>query len=356
MFCRWMLCLLLAGSVTSVSGQVLRFVHTRFDFGVVPESAGSVSHEFRFVNTGNVPLILTDVRSSCDCTVPEWPQQPILPRKEGVIRVVYETTGNPGVFDKTVTVHSNMRGGPVLLRITGSVERSVIPDLPEFSEAMGPLKFRKRYLSLGEVTHRQVITQEVEVYNPGKQPVRIAAGEVPGFLEVLPSPSLLQPGQKGRIHLVYDVSARKDWGYVADRVHLRINGATKPEYSLLLTADISEDFSRLTSADRQQAPRMEPDRTEFGLGNVRAGEKKQVSVGIRNAGSSPLLLRKLDTGCECLRVEQAPASVPPGGSAVIRCSFTGEPPLGNQQRVLSIRSNDPERPLQQIRIMALVVE
>ncbi len=139
--------------------------------------------------------------------------------------MVYETTGNPGVFDKTVTVHSNMRGGPVLLRITGSVERSVIPDLPEFSEAMGPLKFRKRYLSLGEVTHRQVITQEVEVYNPGKQPVRIAAGEVPGFLEVLPSPSLLQPGQKSRIHLVYDVSARKDWGYVADRVHLRINGA-----------------------------------------------------------------------------------------------------------------------------------
>lgn len=71
------------------------------------ESAGTVSTEFTF-NTGKAPLIIQRVRASCGCTTPEYTNEPILPRKTGTIKVTYSTTGRPGVFNKDVTIFTNV--------------------------------------------------------------------------------------------------------------------------------------------------------------------------------------------------------------------------------------------------------
>jgi len=76
--------------------------------------------EFKFTNTGKEPLILSNVRSSCGCTVPVWPRQPILPGQSDVINVKYDTK-RIGIINKSVQVYSNATEKTVVLKIKGKI-------------------------------------------------------------------------------------------------------------------------------------------------------------------------------------------------------------------------------------------
>jgi hypothetical protein len=109
-------------SAQNESGAEITFKETSHDFGNIPFK-GNGSYEFVFVNTGTEPLILTQPKSSCGCTVPEWPKQPILPGESNVIKVTYKNTDRPGAFNKYVTVFSNAAiNKEVKLHIKGTVQ------------------------------------------------------------------------------------------------------------------------------------------------------------------------------------------------------------------------------------------
>jgi len=102
------------------SGAVIEFETTEHDYGTIPQGSDG-TYEFVFKNTGKEPLVLNNVRSSCGCTVPRWPKEPIKKGDKGAIKVSYNTriTGN---FSKTISVYSNSGGVPVVLNIKGKVE------------------------------------------------------------------------------------------------------------------------------------------------------------------------------------------------------------------------------------------
>jgi hypothetical protein len=99
------------------------------DFGTVIQNSEAVC-EFKFTNTGKEPLILSKPQSSCGCTVPTWPQEPILPGKSDVIKVTY-STHNMGPINKTVTVNSNAKTSRVVLSIKGNVVAKPAETVPE---------------------------------------------------------------------------------------------------------------------------------------------------------------------------------------------------------------------------------
>jgi len=90
-----------------------------FDFGKILEKSDGTT-EFVFKNTGKKALIITNVKSSCGCTIPTYPIEPIAKNKTGVIAVKYDTK-RIGVFTKTITVYSNSKNSPIKLIIKGEV-------------------------------------------------------------------------------------------------------------------------------------------------------------------------------------------------------------------------------------------
>ena len=91
------------------------------DYGKVTKSENG-ERDFIFTNTGNAPLIITNVLSTCGCTVPTKPTEPIMPGKTGKITVKYNMA--PGPIRKTITVESNAvnyEAGRVALKIKGEV-------------------------------------------------------------------------------------------------------------------------------------------------------------------------------------------------------------------------------------------
>ena len=107
----------------------ITFVKLVHDYGQI-EQGGNGECEFEFKNTGKADLILTNCRSSCGCTVPSWPKDPIAPGKKAVIKVKYNTQ-RIGQINKTITVESNAVNDRVVLKITGNVNPKPSEAAPE---------------------------------------------------------------------------------------------------------------------------------------------------------------------------------------------------------------------------------
>lgn len=108
-------------SANAQSSATIKFDKLVHDFGQI--TAGEPAEvNFNFTNTGDAPLLLSNVRSTCGCTVPTWPREPILPGKTGVIKVKYDSN-RVGAINKQVTVESNASNGLIYLKISGNINK-----------------------------------------------------------------------------------------------------------------------------------------------------------------------------------------------------------------------------------------
>lgn len=110
------------GVVAYAQGPKIEFKTETIDYGTVVKGEDNGIRVFEFTNTGDAPLVVKDVKSTCGCTVPEKPKEPIMPGKKGQIQVKYNM--NPGNINRTVTVESNAvnaQDGKSYLRIKGTV-------------------------------------------------------------------------------------------------------------------------------------------------------------------------------------------------------------------------------------------
>ena len=99
---------------------IITFEKTVIDYGTVDKGANGV-RDFVFTNTGDAPLIISNVKSTCGCTIPKKPEKPILPGESDKIQVKYDTN-RIGVFRKTITVNTNAPSSPIIaLKIKGNV-------------------------------------------------------------------------------------------------------------------------------------------------------------------------------------------------------------------------------------------
>ncbi|PZD76787.1 DUF1573 domain-containing protein [Mesonia sp. K7] len=98
----------------------MKFDQEVIDYGNVEYNADGV-RTFVVTNIGNEPLIISDVKSTCGCTVPEKPKNPIAPGESAEIKVKYNTT-KVGLIRKTITVYANTENSPFPLKIKGNVQ------------------------------------------------------------------------------------------------------------------------------------------------------------------------------------------------------------------------------------------
>lgn len=107
-------------SAPKVSGPDMTFESLTVDFGNIEQD----SDPFRvakFTNNGTEPLLIKSANGSCGCTVPTWPQTPILPGESGEIKVRYDTH-RTGAINKTVTVNTNIEGKSFVLSVKGDIK------------------------------------------------------------------------------------------------------------------------------------------------------------------------------------------------------------------------------------------
>ena len=92
-----------------------------WNFGTI-QQGDSPEFSFTFKNTGNEPMIISNAKGSCGCTVPQWPKEPIAPGATGEINVKFSSKGKKGSQNKTVTLTANTTPPNTKLRVTGQIE------------------------------------------------------------------------------------------------------------------------------------------------------------------------------------------------------------------------------------------
>lgn len=114
-----------SASDKSVNGvAVIEFEKSMHDFGRIIQGE-KVTYTFKFKNTGSGKLIISDVNSSCGCTIPKFTKEPIEPGKSGLLHVTFESDNRKGFQNKTVTVVSNTQPNTTVLKIKAQI---VVPE------------------------------------------------------------------------------------------------------------------------------------------------------------------------------------------------------------------------------------
>ena len=117
----------------------LTFVEKRFNYGII--TAGEViQNVFEFTNTGDAPLVITNAKGACDCTVPEYPTEPIQPGETARFVVRFDSAGKIGPQAKSITITANTEPAQTLVQINGKVEKNTAPAAYEVIDELEDVK------------------------------------------------------------------------------------------------------------------------------------------------------------------------------------------------------------------------
>ncbi|RZJ69470.1 DUF1573 domain-containing protein [Flavobacterium sp.] len=100
---------------------VIAFEKSEHDFGLI-NPGDKVTYNFKFKNTGEGDLLISNAKGSCGCTVPEYPKEPVKPGQEAEIKVSFNSTGKHGKQTKSVTLETNTEKGMERLQIHASIK------------------------------------------------------------------------------------------------------------------------------------------------------------------------------------------------------------------------------------------
>ena len=118
--------------IQNPNAPTMTFESEVVDYGTIEQGADGV-REFKFTNNGKEPLIISNARGSCGCTVPTWPKEPIKPGESSVIKVKYDTK-RLGAINKSVTITSNAVAPTKVVRIKGKI---IAPQTSPVKESTG---------------------------------------------------------------------------------------------------------------------------------------------------------------------------------------------------------------------------
>ena len=197
------LCLL---ALATRAQGVITFESTDHNFGKIAEGT-MATHEYKFKNTGNQPIVIANAQASCGCTTPAWTKTPILPGQTGMVKAVYNSNGHPGVFTKTVTVMSNASEGSKVLTLKGAVmtKDEYRATLTPAELAASPrLVLERSSYDFGRVEVGQQPTARLAVKNTGPKDLvltTLTSGCYCVGFRATPPP--IKPGQSAIIELIY---------------------------------------------------------------------------------------------------------------------------------------------------------
>lgn len=105
-----------------IKEPIMTFEESVWDFGTITDGE-RVEHTFKFTNTGEGDLVISNANASCGCTIPNWPKEPVAPGEEGEIKVEFNSTGKSGVQTKDITIISNTNPVTTKLQIKVFIEK-----------------------------------------------------------------------------------------------------------------------------------------------------------------------------------------------------------------------------------------
>jgi hypothetical protein len=332
-------------------------LETKHNFGLIKEKDGPVTYNFVFRNTGKSTLIINEVNAACGCTTPDWTTDSIMPGQIGYIRVQFDPFNRPGPFNKSLTVNTNAEPSITVLFIEGSVAPDFENPQQEFPVAMGNLRFKSKFVNLGNITNNEMIVKPLEVFNDGKDTITFLSKSLsPPYLKFAFDPPYVAPGETGIIKLLYDVKFKHQLGYSNDNVVLFTDEEENEQKSLNIVAIIEDHFPELTLAELAEEPKLNFEKIIHDFGVINKKQLASTNFIFANNGKKDLKIKKIMTNCNCATAYAERDIIRPGESSNIFVEFDPSRRVGFEQKTITIFSNDPRNKTQTLTLKATIKE
>ncbi|MCD8193567.1 MAG: DUF1573 domain-containing protein [Tannerellaceae bacterium] len=334
-----------------------------YDFGTILEDGGSVNHTFIISNAGDAPLVITRVTTSCGCTTPAWPREPIEPGKTGEIEVTFNPKGRPGPFRKTISIFSNATDKRRhVLTIKGHVSKK--PPKPQvvYPYSIGKIKSNSKNIVFNTVRPDESVGEKIYILNEGDKPVTVRLGKTPAYLAADLSTDKLNTGQTGEINLVLQAKEAKRKGRINTELTIitEVEGEKPVSGTIAIAANLIDDFSKITSSEKAKAPVAQLSGTILDFGRLPEkggiipliGGKVSGTVEITNTGKSPLLIYSAGSDNDVIEVSGGKKEIKPGSTATFKVSLRPRDIKTKLDAVVTVVCNDPNGPVRLIKVIA----
>lgn len=154
-----------------------------------------VTVEYTITNTGNEPLVLTNVTTSCACAVADWTKEPIAPGAKGTVKASFDAKAL-GRFDKSIGIYSNATPNLVYLKFTGEVVQEIKDYSKLLPYAIGNIRIDRDEFSFPDVYRGQQPSMTFSIANLSDRPYEPVLMHLPPYLKMEAEPKVLLKGKK----------------------------------------------------------------------------------------------------------------------------------------------------------------
>jgi hypothetical protein len=315
-----------AASATAATGAPhIVFAEPVYDFGKV-EQGEQVTHMFRFTNQGGQELRVESVKTSCGCTAAVISEEVLPPGKEGTISATFDTTHFSGEKAKGISVYSNDPLQPVTtLTLQGEITIEVAADPAQ--------------LYLGRLRRREEITRSTDVLYDAQKPIDIVKIENSHPSLSVQAEDFSTEGKKGK-KLIVTLKKDAPLGRLNDQIVVTTTSQKKPVLEIPVFGSVEGDMLVL------------PPQVSFGV--VRRGESKTQEISIKNRGSKPVQVVRVQNSAPEVVAELTP--VKQGEEYRLTLRTKGESKLGRIQGEVQIFTDHPEEKVLTIPLYGIVAE
>ncbi len=279
----------------------------------------AVKAEFKMKNSGDKPLLISDVKTSCGCTTVSYPKGAIAPGKKFSVSAVYDAK-QLGHFQKEVGIYSNASDKPLLLTLKGVVVEKKSNFKGEYPYTLGNLLTDKDEIFFDDVNRGDMPVQQLHILNNSDQTMMPQLMHLPPYLRGEVKPARLAPGRSATVTLQVDSKQMTDLGLKQTQIYIGDFPGDKvsPEKQLDINIILIPSFGKLTKDQLAAAPRLQLSKGRINIGSFEKKTKKKDELEIKNIGKSTLSIRNLQIIGTGLEVSLNNQQIEPGESAKLK--------------------------------------
>jgi hypothetical protein len=319
----------------------------KVDLGTILEEQGPQVAEFEFTHTQDSLFYIETVVTDCGCTTVEYTKDTLVVGESGILKVSFDPSSGAGFFSRMIVVKGNLQDVQDTLYIEGNAIPRASDPVGTYRTRKGDLGFRLEKINVGEVFTNVPKLKQVEVFNFGKTPFyKDSLSYVgPEYIQVKQLTDSIMPNDRGLLQVAYNGAMKNDLGYFEDQVSLTWQDSTG-FIALSVLADIFEYYAPFSKDDLKQVPQLVIDPKEIDLKTIKNSAIQEKEVLLTNKGREPLVIKKIQGNCTCLKLEIPKTTLDPGESIYLKVTFDPKGRQGIDQRNIYIFSNDPLNPVQ----------
>jgi hypothetical protein len=348
------------GTATTEGAPVATLLESAYDFGLIEEETGFASHVFQVKNTGNAPLLITHVQSSCGCTEPYWTKEPIAPGQTGNVEITFDPVNRPGPFQKNVTIFTNDKRPRLRVTIKGDVVPKRANLQRAFHDTIGTVQMERKAFLFYTVRPGAEVKQEIWIRNFSNEEVTLSLEDVPEYIR-LEAPGALKSGKAERLKITLDASKLPDKrGHMLGHITWKaVSASATVRQDVPLSMNFVDDFGKLTAEEKANAPVIQLPTTLMDFGKLKKSGffgwgNKPVSqqMIITNEGKSDLTLHSVGSDDERVRITMAKKTLRAGETMAVNVILSPKTVTGRLATDVYIVCNDPRGPVRSVRVVA----